>query len=196
MPSLIQECVEAFQCLPGVGPKSAQRMVFHLLSRGRLKGKQLGELLQKAMQEIGRCESCHTFSEDKICRLCLSETRDRSLLCVVESPADVMALEQAGGFKGLYFVLTGHLSPIDGIGPKEIGIEAFVKRLELGGLSEVILATNPTVEGEATAYYLAELVKERGMKTTRIAHGVPMGGELEYLDGGTLVKALSMRLPV
>lgn len=193
---LIQRLITAFRCLPGVGPKSAARMVFHLLERDRDGAKQLAVFLEESLQKIGHCSLCRTLSEDPLCRLCSNPIRDPSILCVVESPADVLAVEQTGGFKGRYFVLMGHLSPIDGIGPEDIGIDHFRARLNSGEIEEVILATNPTVEGEATAFYLAELVKSRKIRATRIAHGVPLGGELEYIDGGTLTRALTARSPI
>ncbi len=193
---LIQSLISALRCLPGVGPKSAARMVFHLLERDRDGGRQLSRVLEEAISKIGHCNTCRTLCETPMCRLCESPSRDRSLLCVVESPADVLAIEQTGGFKGLYFVLMGHLSPIDGIGPEDIGIDYFRGRLEEREVKEVILATNHTVEGEATAYYLSELIKSLDIFVTRIAHGVPMGGQLEYIDGGTLAKALSARSPI
>ena len=190
---IINNLIVALRCLPGVGQKTAQRMVFHLLERDRSGGQHLALALQEAIAKVGRCSVCRTLSEDLICGLCSHLGRDRSLLCVVETPADVLALEQAGGYRGLYFVLMGHLSPLDGIGPEEIGIELFRLRLEEGEIKEVILATNPTVEGEATAHYLAEVIKRKAIQATRIAHGVPLGGELEYIDGGTLARALLTR---
>lgn len=193
---LINHLINALRCLPGVGPKSAQRMVFHLLERDREGGRQLARTLDEAIIKIGRCDQCRTLSEEALCRLCANPGRDRSLLCVVESPADVLAVEQTGGYRGVYFVLMGHLSPLDGIGPEDIGVDLFRIRLQSGEIQEVILATNPTVEGEATAHYLSELVKERQIRATRIAHGVPFGGELEYIDGGTLARALSARLVI
>lgn len=190
---LINHLITALRCLPGVGPKSAKRMVFHLLERDREAGRQLAQVLEEAIEKVGRCRQCRTLCEESLCRLCENLGRDRSLLCVVETPLDVMAIEQTGGYRGVYFVLMGHLSPLDGIGPEEIGIDLFLTRLDGGEIEEVILATNPTVEGEATAHYLAELVKKRRIRATRIAHGVPFGGELEYIDGGTLARALSSR---
>lgn len=193
---LINKLITALRCLPGVGPKSAQRMVFHLLQRDRDGGQQLARVLEEAIDKIGHCHECRTLCEEVVCWLCNNLMRDRSLLCVVETPADVLAIEQTGGFRGVYFVLMGHLSPLDGIGPEDIGIELFQSRLEHGEIKEVILATNPTVEGEATSHYLAELVKTHKIKVTRIAHGVPLGGELEYVDGSTLARALSNRSPL
>lgn len=182
--------IEAFRVLPGVGPKSAQRMAFYLLERDREGGQRLAHLLTQAIKQVGQCEHCRILCEKPVCAICDNKNRDRSLLCVVQGPAHVAAIEQTGGYPGLYFVLQGHLSPIDGRGPKEIGIDAFVRRISTNTVKEVVLATNSTVEGEATAYYIADLVKSHNIKVTRIAHGVPMGGELEYIDGGTLAKAL------
>jgi recombination protein RecR len=195
---LIDQLIDAFRRLPGVGPKSAQRMVLHFLEKDRNGGKDLAEALQAAMDGVGHCEKCRTLSEDKLCRICQNPSRDQSILCVVETPADVFAIEQTASFKGLYFVLMGHLSPIDGIGPDELGIAALLTIVNDSLITEVILATNPTVEGKATAYYIAEqlkspALKERGLKVSRIAHGVPVGGELEYIDGGTLVHSLAGR---
>ncbi len=185
--------MEALRCLPGVGPKSSQRMSFHLLERDRPGAERLVRALQEALAGIGHCRACRNLSEDGLCRLCASTTRERSQLCVVETPADVLAVEQATGYRGLYFVLMGHLSPLDGIGPDEIGLDQLQRRLEEGEVREVILATNPTVEGEATAHYIAGLCHEQGVRATRIAHGVPLGGELEYVDGGTLSHAFAGR---
>ncbi|MBS0289726.1 MAG: recombination protein RecR [Proteobacteria bacterium] len=187
---LLKQLIEAFRVLPGVGPKSAQRMAFYLLERDREGGKALAQVLGQALKQVGHCETCRTLCEKPICLICADLQRDHSVLCVVGGPAHVAAIEQTGGYFGLYFVLSGHLSPIDGIGPQEIGVDTFTRRLSLGTVKEVVLATNSTVEGEATAYYLADLVKSHGIKVTRIAHGVPMGGELDYIDGGTLAKAL------
>lgn len=193
---LINHLISAFRCLPGVGPKSAARMVFHVLERDREGGRLLAQSLHEAIVNIKRCQVCRILCETEICQLCDNPLRDRSQLCVVETPADVLAVEQTGGYRGLYFVLMGHLSPLDGIGPEDIGIELFRSRLEEGTIKEVILATNPTVEGEATAHYLAELIKGKQIRATRIAYGVPIGGELEYIDGGTLARALSARSTV
>ncbi|HRZ23155.1 MAG TPA: recombination mediator RecR [Candidatus Contendobacter sp.] len=190
---LLNRLITALRCLPGVGPKSAQRMALHLLERDRDGGRRLIEALQAALDGIGHCRLCRDLSETDVCALCANPRRDRSLLCVIETPADVLAVEQATGFQGVYFVLMGHLSPLDGIGPAELGLEALEARLDQGEVREVILATNPTVEGEATAYYLAELARERGIRATRIAHGVPLGGELESVDGGTLAHAFAGR---
>ena len=191
--SLINRLIEALRCLPGVGPKSAQRMAFYLLERNRDGARRLASILNEAMDKVGHCSLCRTLSEDDICELCASNSRDHTQLCIVEMPADVQAVEHSTSYKGLYFVLMGHLSPLDGIGPEDIGLERLAERLGGGVVKEVILATNPTVEGEATAHYIAELVHQLGLKVTRIAYGVPFGGELEYLDGGTLSHALSGR---
>jgi recombination protein RecR len=193
---LINHLITALRCLPGVGPKSAQRMVFHLLERDREGGRHLARALEEAVSKVGRCQHCRTLCEDLVCYLCKNTARDHSVLCVVETPADVMAIEQTGAYRGVYFVLMGHLSPLDGIGPEDLGLDLFNTRLEQGEIKEVILATNPTVEGEATAYYLSQGLKERGIQVTQIAHGVPFGGELEYIDGGTLARALVARAPV
>ena len=191
--SLIERLIEALRCLPGVGPKSAQRMTFYLLERNREGARRLARALNEAVDNVGHCSYCRTLSEDDICALCANKGRDNSQLCIVEMPADVQAVEQSTSYKGLYFVLMGHLSPLDGIGPEDIGLDRLAARLDEGTIKEVILATNPTVEGEATAHYIAELVHQLGLKVTRIAYGVPFGGELEYLDGGTLSHALSGR---
>ena len=193
---LIDQLVQGLRCLPGVGPKSAQRMAFHLLERQREAGLQLAEALQQALTQVGHCCECHTLSELDVCGICGDNRRDHQTLCIVESPADVLAFEQAGSYRGLYFVLMGHLSPIDGIGPEEIGIDHLLERVRGQQIGEVILATNPTVEGEATAYYITEQVKAMGVLVSRIAHGVPLGGELEYVDSGTLAHALSGRRAV
>ena len=193
---LLNRLMTALRCLPGVGPKSAQRMALHLLERDRDGAQRLVEVLQAALDGIGRCRLCRDLSETELCALCANPRRDRSLLCVIETPADVLAVEQATGFQGVYFVLMGHLSPLDGIGPAELGLETLEARLAEGEVREIILATNPTVEGEATAYYIAELARERGIRATRIAHGVPLGGELESVDGGTLAHAFAGRRDV
>ena len=185
--------IDALRVLPGVGPKSAQRMAFHLLQDGRDGARALTASLEAALEKVGRCRRCRMLTESEFCFICSTPQRDASLMCVVESPADVVAIEQSGGYRGRYFVLVGHLSPLDGIGPEQLGIREFEASLEEGEIAEVILATNPTVEGEATAHFLSELVRQRGLKATRIAHGVPIGGELEYIDGGTLAHALAGR---
>jgi len=190
---LINRLIEDLRCLPGVGPKSAQRMAFHLLEHNRDAAIQLANTLIEAANNIGHCSSCRTLTEDPLCKVCSNSKRDANKLCVVETPADVNAIEQATDYNGLYFVLMGHLSPLDGIGPKEIGLDKLEARLNAGNIEEIILATNPTAEGEATAHYISEIAKATGLKTTRIAHGVPVGGELEYIDGGTLSHAFSGR---
>ncbi len=190
---LLGRLIEGLRCLPGVGPKSAQRMAYHLLERDREGARRLAALLRQAVEEIGHCRSCRTLSESELCALCGNSGRDRSQLCVVEMPADVEAIEQSGSYRGLYFVLMGHLSPLDGIGPEEIGLHLLEERCRDGVVEEVILATNPTVEGEATAHYISERLRTLGVRVTRIAHGVPLGGELEYVDGDTLSHALSGR---
>ncbi|BFM15261.1 recombination mediator RecR [Maricurvus nonylphenolicus] len=190
---LIDELMSALRCLPGVGPKSAQRMALQLLERDREGAGRLATALSNAVEGVGRCRLCRTLTEQDICGTCSNSKRDDSLLCVVETPADVLAIESAGTYQGKYFVLMGHLSPIDGIGPAEIGIDVLAQRLREEGIGELILATNPTVEGEATAHYIAELARGQGVKVSRIAHGVPLGGELEYIDGGTLAHAFSSR---
>ncbi len=193
---LIGRLIESLRCLPGVGPKSAQRMAFHLLEYNRDGGRQLAEALSMAMEQVGNCSECRTLSEQTICSLCSNDQRDRSLLCVVETPADVQALEQSTGYRGVYFVLMGHLSPLDGIGPEALGLDLLEARLASAEVKELILATNPTVEGEATAHFVSEIARAQGVRTTRIAHGVPMGGELEYIDGGTLSHAFAGRQEV
>jgi len=188
--------MEALRCLPGVGNKTAQRMAYHLLERDRTGGRALAKVLEQAMQEVGRCEDCRTLCETTRCGLCSNESRDQSLLCVVETPVDADAIEQATDFRGRYFVLMGHLPPLDGIGPTELGLDRLARRFSAGELREIILATNPTVEGEATAQYISEMAAGQGIRTTRIAHGVPMGGELEYIDSGTLSHAFAGRRDV
>lgn len=193
---LLSALIEALRCLPGVGPKSAQRMAYHLLQRNRQGALQLAEALTQAAEQIGQCQQCRTLTEQEVCSLCSNPNRDRSQLCIVESPADVPNIEQATAYNGLFFVLMGHLSPLDGIGPSDIGLDKLAERLDQGEVTEVILATNPTVEGEATAHYIAELVSARKIKVTRIAHGVPMGGELEFVNGTTLSRAFDARSEV
>ncbi|PPE73090.1 recombination protein RecR [Solimonas fluminis] len=193
----LSRLIEALRRLPGVGPKSAQRMAFHLLDRDRQGAQLLGETLVEALGGIGRCPSCRMFcDEGENCRYCSSSRTAAGQLCVVESPADLMAIEGGTSYRGRYFVLMGRLSPLDGIGPEELGLDRLQAQLAAGEVQEMIIATNPTVEGEATAYYLAEMARGQGVRVTRIAHGVPMGGELEYVDGGTLAHALSGRTPV
>ena len=193
---LVQQLIEALRCLPGVGPKSAQRMAFHLLERDREGGRNLGRLLIEAMDAVGHCSRCRTLTEDAVCDLCRNPRRDAGVLCIVETPAEMAAVEQATDFSGNYFVLNGRLSPLDGLGPVEIGLDELGVRLDSGEVREVILATNPTVEGDATAHYISEMARDRGIRSTRIAHGVPIGGELEYVDGGTLAHDFAGRLEV
>jgi len=190
---LIDELVDALRCLPGVGLKSAQRSALHLLANDRHGGTRLARALETVIANVGRCDQCQTFTEQSVCEICRNERRNRSLLCVVESPMDVISFEQAGVYSGLYFVLLGHLSPLDGIGPKELGLDRLMARLETEPLQELILATSTTVEGEATAQYIADIATDNGISVSRIAHGVPMGGELEYVDSNTLAYALSGR---
>ena len=185
--------IDELKKLPGVGGKSAQRMAFHLLERERTRGLKLAGVLREAMERIGNCTRCRNFSEEPVCALCASASRDRHVLCVVESPTDLAAIEQATGYRGQYFVLLGRLSPLDGLGPEELGLAQLSARLGEGEIEEMIIATNPTVEGEATAHYLAQLAHAGGVKPTRLAHGVPLGGELEYVDRGTLAHAFGSR---
>ena len=192
-PPSLTRLIDALRMLPGVGPKTAQRMAFHLLQDGRDGARVLADSMTVALSRIARCTRCRMFTETETCFVCSSPQRDAGLLCVVESPADVVAIEQSAGYRGRYFVLMGHLSPLDGIGPEQLGVPALEALLDEGGVREVILATNPTVEGEATAHFLSELARARGLRATRIAHGVPIGGELEYIDGGTLAHALAGR---
>ncbi len=190
--SAIEQLIDALRILPGVGPKSAQRMVYHLLERNRDGARRLANKLEFAMDQVQHCSSCRNFSEATLCPVCESEKRDNELLCVVESPGDVTAIEQTGYYRGKYFVLMGTLSPIDGIGPSELGIDELLERYK-AGVTEVILAVSSSVEGEATAHYISELVKLRHIKVSRIAQGIPLGGDLELVDGGTLGHALSGR---
>lgn len=191
--SLVNQLIEALRCLPGVGPKSAQRMAYYLLERDRSGAKNLSAILEKAVNEVGHCEQCRSLSEQKLCDICINTNRDHALLCIVESPSDVQVIEQSTDYKGLFFVLMGHLSPLDGIGPEEIGLDMLAKRLDQGEVREVVLATNFTVEGEATAHYISEMVNSRNITASRIAHGVPVGGELEYVNSSTLSRAFSSR---
>ena len=193
MSSLLEQLIEAFRVLPGVGQKTAQRMAYHMLEREREGGRRLAQVLGEAVERIGHCDRCRDFSEHTRCATCASESRDRQLLCVVESPADRLAIEQATGFRGLYFILQGRLSPLDGIGPTELGLDQLAARLGEGEVQELIIATNPTVEGEATAHYLAQLARQQGVRPSRLTHGVPLGGELEYVDRGTLSHAFGSR---
>lgn len=190
---LLDELIDALRCLPGVGAKTAQRMAFHVLERDRAGARKLAENLAAAVERIGNCTRCRTFSEEKVCALCASSARDAQTLCVVETPADQLAIEQATGFRGRYFVLLGRLSPLDGLGPKELGLDQLTARLAEGEVRELIVATNPTVEGEATAHMLSQIARQAGVRATRLAHGVPLGGELEYIDRGTLAHAFGSR---
>lgn len=191
---LISELIDAFKVLPGVGPKSAQRMAFQLLERNRTGALHLSQVLHDAMEHVKHCSQCRTFTESDLCEICANPARKESgQLCIVESPQDVLAIEQTSEFKGQYFVLMGHLSPIDGIGPAEIGLDELANLISAGNYKEVILATNPTVEGEATAHYIAQMCKKQDIAASRIAHGVPVGGELEYIDGNTLTHAFTGR---
>ncbi len=191
--SLLEELVEALRVLPGVGQKSAQRMAWHLLERQRAGGKRLAQVLDQAMQRIGHCQRCRTFTEEAVCAICRSPSRDDDVLCVVETPADLAALESATGYRGRYFVLLGRLSPLDGRGPRELGLDLLDSRLGEGHIKELIIATSATVEGEATAHYLSQLARRYQVQPTRLAHGVPLGGELEYIDRGTLAHAFGSR---
>lgn len=186
---LLVRLIDALRCMPGIGQKSAQRIAFYLLERDREGAGNLSQALAAAAAGIGHCKRCRMFTEHELCSICSASGRDEELLCVVESPADVMAIEDATGFRGTYFVLMGHLSPLDGIGPEELGLGDLETRLKEGKASEMIIATNPTVEGDATAHYLADMASRQGVEASRIAHGVPLGGELEYVDGGTLSHA-------
>jgi recombination protein RecR len=191
--SLLEQLVDSLRCLPGVGQKSAQRMAYHLLERNREGGLRLSQALAEAMAKVGHCKSCRDFSESELCATCASGARERSLLCAVENPADRLAIEQATGYRGLYFVLQGRLSPLDGIGPRELGLDLLARRMADGEVKELIIATNPTVEGEATAHYLAQLARQFDVRPSRLAHGLPLGGELEYVDRGTLAHAFGSR---
>jgi recombination protein RecR len=193
---LLDQLIEALRCLPGVGPKSAQRMAYHVLERNREGGQRLARVLADAVDRIGHCEQCRDFSETPLCPVCASPSRDRSALCVVESPADRLAIDQATGYRGVYFVLQGRLSPLDGIGPRELGLDRLATRLASGEITELIVATSPTVEGEATAHYLAQLARGFEIRPTRLAHGVPLGGELEFVDRGTLAHAFGSRTDI
>ena len=186
---LLVRLIDALRCMPGVGQKSAQRIAFQLLERDREGAINLSTALAEAATGIGHCSRCRMFTEHELCTICATSGRDESQLCVVESPADVMAIEDATGFRGLYFVLMGHLSPLDGIGPEELGLSVLEARFAEGVATEIIIATNPTVEGDATAHYLSDMAARHNIQASRIAHGVPLGGELEYVDGGTLSHA-------
>src|SRR5215469_12766154 len=189
----LTQLIDALRALPGVGPKTAQRMAFHLLQEGRSGAHALSVALDAALESVVRCRRCRMLTEDELCSTCASTQRDTTLLCAVESPADVVAIESSGSYRGRYFVLMGHLSPLDGIGPEQLGVRELESILDEGSVQELILATNSTVEGEATAHYLSDLAARRGIRATRIAYGVPVGGELEYVDGGTLAHALAGR---
>lgn len=191
--TLLEQLIEALRGLPGVGPKSAQRMAYHLLERNREGGMRLSLALKEAVEKVGHCERCRDFSEQELCATCASASRERHLLCAVESPADRRVIEHATGYRGMYFVLQGRLSPLDGIGPRELGLDRLAARLAEGEVKELIIATNPTVEGEATAHYLAQLARQFDVRPSRLAHGVPLGGELEYVDRGTLAHAFGSR---
>ena len=195
-PSSLDALIQALRCLPGVGPKSAQRMAYHLLQRDQQGATRLADAMCNAIERVRHCAMCNTFTESEVCEICASLKRDRSVLCVVETPGDLLMMEQTQTYRGLYFVLMGRLSPLDGIGPKEINLERLVRRALDGAVKEVILATNFTVEGEATAHYISELVGEQGIKVSRIARGLPVGGELEHVDSGTLAQALIERRSV
>lgn len=192
---LVQELIDAFTCLPGVGQRSAQRMAYALLERNRAGGGRLADALRAAMDGVGQCRQCRNFTEEELCPVCADPRRDQTLVCIVESPADVLAIEQSGEYRGRYFVLMGHLSPIDGIGPAEIGLDLLEQQLADGRVKEIILATGTTVEGEATAHYVLEMAGD-SIAVSRIAQGVPMGGDLEFVDGATLAHALKGRRPL
>ena len=191
--SLLNELVDAFKCLPGVGARTAQRMSFYLLEHDREAGLRLAFAMQQAIEKIGHCQRCRTLTEHELCKICSNTKRDESALCIVENPSDVIALEQATDYRGFYFVLMGKLSPLDGIGPEQLGLDLLDKRLAAGDIKELILATNPTIEGEVTAHYIHEMASRHGVAATRIAHGVPVGGELDYVDSGTLSHAFDGR---
>lgn len=195
-PSSLEALIQALRCLPGVGPKSAQRMAYHLLQRDQDGARRLADSMKNAVERVRHCNSCNTFTEADICEICSSPKRDKSLLCVVETPGDLLMMEQTQSYRGLYFVLMGRLSPLDGIGPKDIHIESLIRRASDGSVKEVVLATNFTVEGEATAHYIGELLGEQGLKVSRIARGLPVGGELEHVDAGTLAQAFIERRAV
>lgn len=196
MSPLLQQLIDALKCLPGVGPKSAQRMAFHLLERDRDGADHLADAIRAATEHIGHCQLCRTLSETDICDICANPSRDDTVLCIVENPTDVLAIEQLGEYRGKYFVLMGHLSPLDGIGPEQLGLDRLEARLASGEIVEMIIATNPTVEGETTAHYLTGMAADHGVDASRIAHGVPLGGELEYIDAGTLAHAFTGRQKV
>lgn len=192
---IVEHLLESLRVLPGVGPKSAQRMALHLLERDRAGGERLVQALHTALEQVGYCQRCRNLTEHEVCSLCEDTRREGGALCIVESPADLMAIEEAGGFRGRYFVLHGHLSPLDGIGPDALGLDLLEQEVHEHRYQEVVLATNPTVEGEATAHYIAEQLRPLGITFSRLAYGVPLGGELEYVDGGTLSRAFTGRQP-
>lgn len=192
-PNLLNQLIDSLRRLPGVGPKSAQRMAFHLLERDRDSGRQLAMVMSAAMEHIGRCTRCRTLTEHERCQLCVNPRRDASILCIVEQPSDIVAIEQATHYSGLYFVLGGRLSPLDGIGPEDLGLDQLEARFKEPELREAILAISPTVEGLATAHYIADLASDLELQLSRIAHGVPLGGELEFVDGSTLAHAFAGR---
>jgi recombination protein RecR len=191
----LDELIDALRCLPGVGPKSAQRMAYHLLQSDQDGARRLATALGRALASVRRCARCNTFTEDELCAICASPRRDGSILCIVETPADLATMEHTMAYRGLYFVLMGRLSPLDGVGPRDIGLDKLVARATDGAVKEVVLATNFTNEGEATAHYIGEMLRDRGLKITRIARGIPVGGELEYVDAGTLAQAVYDRRP-
>lgn len=193
---MLEQLIDALRILPGVGQKSAQRMAYHVLERDREGGTRLAEALALAVERIGHCKRCRDFSETELCATCASAARDAQQLCAIESPADRLAIEQATGYRGLYFVLQGRLSPLDGIGPRELGLDQLADRLAEGEVKELIIATNPTVEGDATAHYLAQIARRHGVRPSRLAHGLPLGGELEYVDRGTLAHAFGSRAEI
>ena len=195
-PSSLEALIQALRCLPGVGPKSAQRMAYHLLQRDQEGATRLADSMRNAVERVRHCDMCNTFTEAEICEICVSARRDKTLLCVVETPGDLLMMEQTQSYRGLYFVLMGRLSPLDGIGPKDIHLESLIRRASDGAVKEVILATNFTVEGEATAHYISELLGEKGLRVSRIARGLPVGGELEHVDAGTLAQAFIERRAV
>jgi recombination protein RecR len=190
---VIEELVQALRCLPGVGPKSAQRMAYHLLQRDREGGKRLSLAIGEAVERVGNCRRCRTLTDFEICDVCGDDSRDPTTLCIVETPADMIAIDKGTGYRGLFFVLMGHLSPLDGIGPEQIGLDDLERRLDQGGVREVVLATSSTVEGQATAHYVGEIVRSKGLKVTRLAYGIPLGGELEFVDSTTLAHAFRGR---
>jgi recombination protein RecR len=192
---LVDQLIHAFTCLPGVGPRSAQRMAYALLDRGREEGRRLGDALHAAMDGVQHCQRCRNYAEEELCPVCSDPKRDSALVCIVATPADVLAFEQSGEYRGQYFVLMGELSPLDGVGPRELGLDVLEQRLKQGEINELILATGTTVEGEATAHYVLDLAQEAGVTVSRIAQGVPMDGDLEFVDGATLAQALRGRRP-